>query len=131
MRRALQISMLTLSFIPFLIGVMNLLNGAGQFLPADAIFPEIDSQLRFYSVWFMFFFFITIWIVRNLDTAGPVMIIVYGTMGLGGLARLYSIVLVGTPDPTMIGAMAVELATPLFILWHRAVIRRSADAALA
>jgi len=27
--------MLTLSFIPFLIGVMNFVNGAGQFLPPD------------------------------------------------------------------------------------------------
>lgn len=129
MRRALQISMLTLAFVPFLLGVMNFLNGAGQFLPEDQIFPEIDSQLRFYSVWFMFFFFITIWIVRNLDTAGPVMMIVYGTMGLGGVARLYSISQVGAPDPMMIGATVVELATPLFILWHRAVIRRTADAA--
>ncbi len=131
MRRTLQISMLTLSFTPFLLGVMNLLNGAGQFLPADDVFPEIDNQLRFYSVWFMFFFFITIWIVRNLDTAGPVMMIVYGTMGLGGLARLYSISQVGAPEPGMIGAMVVELVTPLFILWHRAVVRRTADVAFA
>ena len=131
MRRALQISMLTLSFIPFLIGVMNLVNGAAQFLPPEQIFPEIDSQLRFYSVWFMFFFFITIWIVRNLDTAGPVMMIVYGTMGLGGVARLYSMSVYGAPDPAMIGATAVELATPLFILWHRAVVRTPKDAAFA
>ena len=131
MRRALQISMLTLSFIPFLIGVMKFVNGAGQFLPSDQIFPEIDSQLRFYSVWFMFFFFITIWIVRNLDTAGPVMMIVYGTMGLGGLARLYSMSQLGAPDPVMLGATVVELATPLFILWHRAVVRTPKDATFA
>lgn len=131
MRRTLQVSMLTLSFIPFLIGVMNFVNGAGQFLPPDQIFPEIDSQLRFYSVWFMFFFFITIWIVRNLDTAGPVMMIVYGTMGLGCLARLYSMSQLGAPDPVMIGATVVELATPLFILWHRAVARAPKDAAFA
>ena len=131
MRRALQISMLTLSFIPFLIGVMNLVNGAGQFLPPEQIFPEIDSQLRFYSVWFMFFFIITIWIVRNLDTAGPVLMIVYGTMGLGGIARLYSMSQLGAPDPVMIGATVVELATPLFILWHRAVVRAPKDTAFA
>ena len=47
MRRTLQITMLVLSFVvPFLLGVMNLINGAGQFLPPDAIFPEIDNQLR-------------------------------------------------------------------------------------
>lgn len=131
MRRALQVSMLTLAFVPFLIGVMNLLTGAGQFLPPEQIFPEIDSQLRFSSVWFMFFFVITICIVRNLDTAGPVMLIVYGAMGVGGLARLYSITQVGAPDPTMIGAMGIELATPLFLLWHRAVVRQTGDASFA
>jgi hypothetical protein len=131
MRRTLQITLLVLSFVPFMLGAVNLLNGAGQFLPPEEIFPEIDSQLRFYSVWFMFFFFITIWIVRNLDTAGPVLMIVYGTMALGGLARLYSMTQVGLPDPTMIGATVVELATALFIPWHRAVVRRPADAAYA
>ena len=131
MRRTLQWTMLVLSFVPFMLGVMNLVNGAGQFLPPDAVFPEIDSQLRFYSVWFMFFFFITIWIVRNLDTAGPVLTIVYGTMALGGLARLYSMSQVGVPEPAMIGATAVELATILFIPWHRAVIRKGQAAAHA
>jgi len=79
----------------------------------------------------MFFFFITIWIVRNLDTAGPVMMIVYGTMGLGGLARLYSMSQLGAPDPVMVGATVVELATPLFILWQRAVVHTPKDAAFA
>lgn len=131
MRRTLQITMVTLAFVPFMLGVMIFLNGASWFLPPDQVFPEIDSHLRFNSVWFMFFFFITIWIVRNLDTAGPVMMIVYGSMGLGGIARLYSMSQLGLPDPAMVIAACVELATPLFILWHRAVVGRPQDAALA
>lgn len=131
MRRTLQITMLILSFVPFSLGVMNLVNGAAQFLPSNEIFPEIDSQLRFYSVWFMFPLFITIWIVRNLDIAGPVLMISFGTMALGGLARIYSMLDVGMPDPVMVGATAVEIATLLFIPWHRAVIRRDARAASA
>jgi len=66
-----------------------------------------------------------------LDTAGPVMMIVYGSMGLGGIARLYSMSQVGLPEPPMIVAACVELATPLFILWHRAVVRTPQDAAFA
>ena len=131
MRRTLQITMLILSFVPLLLGLMNFINGAGQFLPPEAIFPEIDNQLRFYSVWFMFPFFITIWIVRNLDIAGPVLMISFGTMALGGFARLYSMVDVGMPEPGMIGAAAVEIATLLFIPWHRTVVRRTGAAALA
>lgn len=124
MRRTLQITMIVLSLVPFSLGVMSLINGAAQFLPPEAIFPEIDNQLRFYSVWFMFPFFITIWIVRNLDIAGPVLAISFGTMALGGLARIYSMIDVGMPEPTVIIATAVELGVLLFIPWHRAVVRR-------
>jgi hypothetical protein len=47
------------------------------------------------------------------------------------VARLYSMLDVGVPEPAMIGAAVVEIATLLFIPWHRAVIRRNPRAAYA
>ncbi|MEL7082306.1 MAG: hypothetical protein AAFY03_13865 [Pseudomonadota bacterium] len=46
MRRTFQIAFGALSFVPFLLCVVNLINGAGQFLPSVSVYPEIDSQLR-------------------------------------------------------------------------------------
>lgn len=124
MRRPLQITLLVFAFIPFALGLMNLITGAAQFMPPEVITASNDSQMRFYAVLFMMPFFITIWIVRNLDIAGPIMAITFGTMALAGVARLYSISQFGLPEPSMIGAIVIEIGVLLFIPWHRAVLRR-------
>ena len=123
MRRTLQVTMLVVATIPFVLGVMNLIVGAAQFVPEDALTPSLDSQMRFYAVWFMLPLFITIWIVRNLDIAGPVMAITFGTMALAGLARIFSAYQYGLPEPAMIGATAIEIGVLLFIPWYYAVMR--------
>lgn len=125
MRRSLQITMLVVAAVPLALGTLSLVLGAGQFLPADQVTASLDNQLRFYAVWFTVVFFLTIWCVRNLDIAGPVMRIMFVTMALGGLARVFSISQVGLPDPPMIGAAIVEIGVLAFIPWHAAVMRRS------
>ena len=124
MRRTLQITMLIVSFIPFALGVMNFIGGAAAFVPAEHVSANLDSQMRFYAVWFMLPLFMTIWIVRNLDIAGPVMQITFGTMALAGVARIYSASQIGVPDPQMIVGGAIEILVLLFIPWHAAVIRQ-------
>ncbi len=126
MRRTLQITMLTVAAVPLILGLLNLIAGAEAFVPADQVSADLDSMLRFYAVWFTAVFFLTIWCVRNLDIAGPVMLIMFSTMALGGLARLWSIYQVGMPAPSMIGAAVIEIAVLLFVPWHRAVLKRSA-----
>lgn len=125
MRRTLQITMIAVAAIPFILGVMNLIGGAAAFVPPEAISPSLDSQMRFYAVWFMLPFFLTIWIVRNLDVAGPVMLITFGTMALAGCARIFSAMEYGMPDPRMVAAIVIEIGVLLFIPWHRAVMRQS------
>ncbi len=129
MKRALQIMLIIVAAIPFVLGVRNLIGGAAAFVPPEAITPALDSQMRFYAVWFMLPLFITIWIVRNLETARPVMQITFGTMALAGCARIISALQYGMPEPTMIVAIAIEIGVLLFLPWHRAVMRRSLERA--
>lgn len=124
MRRALQITMLVVAAVPLALGTMSFVFGAGQFLPPEQVTASLDNQIRFYAVWFTVVFFLTIWCVRNLDIAGPVMRIMFITMALGGVARLFSISQMGLPDPPMIGAAVVEIGVLAFIPWHAAVLRR-------
>lgn len=124
MRRTFQITMLLVAAIPMVIGIMNFILGAGRFEPADQITANLDNQLRFYAIWFTAVFFLTIWCVRNLEIAGPVMQIMFTTMVLGGAACLYSISQVGLPDPPMIVATVVEIGVLAFISWHAAVMRK-------
>ena len=123
MRRTFQIALLVAAFIPFALGVMNLIGGAALFVPPEDVTARLDSQMRFYAAASMLPFFIAIWIVRNLDAAGPVLMITLLTIALTGIARLYSVTQYGLPGPEMIAAIVVEIGVILFIPWHRAVVR--------
>lgn len=124
MRRSLQITMLVTASIPLMLGIMNLLNGATGFVPPEHVNPNLDNMLRFYAVWFTLVFTLTVWCVRNLDIAGPVMTIMFCTMALGGMARIYSISQVGLPDVPMRVATGIEIGVLLFLPWHAAVMRQ-------
>lgn len=124
MRRGLQIAMVVVAAVPLVLGLMNLMGGAGAFVPPEHINANLDNMLRFYAVWFTAVFFLTLWCVLNLDIAGPVMRIMFIVMALGGVARLYSITQVGIPDVPMLIAAGVEIGVLAFIPWHAAVVRR-------
>ena len=123
MKRALQITMLVTAAIPLVLGIVNLIFGAQRFVAANEVTANLDSQLRFYAVWFAGLFFLTLWCVRNLEIAGPVMRIMFITMAIGGVARIYSLGTVGIPDVPMIGAIVIEIAVLAFIPWHAAYMR--------
>jgi hypothetical protein len=125
MIRTLQIALIVASLPPLLLGLMNFFAGASaDWMPDGAGSANADNQLRFYAIWFMAPFPFAVWMALNLRSALPVAGIVFGTMFLGGLARLYSVTQVGLPDPPMIGAMIVEMAVVLFIPWIAYVQRR-------
>lgn len=125
MRRGLQIAMIAVAAVPLVLGLMNLMGGAGAFVPLEHINANLDNMLRFYAVWFTAVFFLTLWCVRNLNIAGPVMRIMFILMAMGGVARLYSIWQVGLPDIPMLIATGLEIGVLIFIPWHAVVIRRS------
>lgn len=125
MRRALQIAMVVTASAPLVLGLMNLFAGAEAFVPPEHVNANLDNMLRFYAVWFTAVFFLTIWCVRNLDIAGPVLRIMFIVMAAGGGARIFSMTQFGLPDPPMLAATAVELGVLIFIPWHAAVVRRN------
>ncbi len=128
MVRSLQIALVIAGTIPLVLGISNFLVGASApWLPQAPNTANADNQLRFYAIWFTAPFFLSIWMARNLDSAMPIALIVFGVMCLAGLARLYSVSQVGWPDPPMIGAMVIEiLFIVIFVPWIAFVTRRMA-----
>ncbi|MEM7188147.1 MAG: DUF4345 family protein, partial [Pseudomonadota bacterium] len=74
-------------------------------------------------------FFLTIWIVRNLERGGTVLMIVLVATAAAALARILSAMVYGLPDPAMVGIIAFELAVLLFIPWYRVVMRNAGELA--
>jgi len=117
------------------IGLSMLLLGAdatGQFFAALTNFflaqpqelegmssPNVDSELRFYSVFWLAYGIIILRAANNLDGNMRHVPIFAGLFFAGGAGRLLSLSTVGQPHPLFVTLMIIELALPLLliVLW--------------
>jgi len=123
--RAFTIFLKWLAPIPVLVGLLHLLMGLhadvllGASLPAATVAdPVLDSQNRFYGVSFMAYGALLYLCATDIRKYAPVFVTLIGFMFLGGVGRLVSITLHGTPSPPVLMLAAIELAgMPLLLLW--------------
>ena len=118
MKRAFQTTLVLVAFIPCVLGAMSLIYGAERLMPSELINANLDGQVRFWGIRSMLPFFLTLWIVTNLDKACSVLVIVIAATATGALARLVASYQYGAPDPALLGIIAFELAVLLFIPWY-------------
>ncbi|MEM6744819.1 MAG: DUF4345 domain-containing protein [Pseudomonadota bacterium] len=121
MRRTFQITLLCAAFIPFLLGAMSLVQGAERLVPADLVDARLDGQVRFWGIRSMLPFGLALWIVTHLDEAFWVLAMVVGATAAGGLARVWAALVHGAPEPFLIGIIAFEVATLLFLPWYKQI----------
>ena len=123
-KRHLQVSTALLGAVPVVTGVIAMMGLHDPLydtlqLPHDA---TLDSNLRFFggvwlglglSVW---------WMVPRLTLQTALFRAVWVMIGLGGVGRLLSMLLVGTPSLAFVGFTLLEIAgAPLFIWWQHRV----------
>lgn len=126
MKRGLQIALFVLSLIPLTFGVLGLVLGVLRFMPLDAAPAPLDSQYRFLSAVYVGIGLLIWRIIPSIEKHGWVVSTIVAAIFAGGLARLYSASLFNAAPPQMIAATALELASPLLILWQRAVAKAAA-----
>jgi len=124
-RRAFQITLLCVAFIPFLLGALSLFQGAERLVPAELITTELNGQVRFWGIRSMLPFFLAIWIVANLEEAFAILVIILGATAAGGLSRIVATLKYGAPEPTLIGIIVFELAVLLFIPWYQRIVQEA------
>jgi len=92
---------------------------------SDLATPNIESELRFFGMMFVFYGAALIQTVRQLDIYASRVPILLAVFFLAGLARLKSYIMIGPPHELFTGLMTIELGLPivLFVLWK---IRRKA-----
>ena len=124
MRKTLQIILAVLALIPLGFGLMNLLGGAGRFLPDEAVTAAMDSQFRFQSAWYLGLVGLIIWIIPRIERERMLFTIIILSLFVGGLGRAYAWATLGAPPLGMQIGMALELVLPL-LLWLQARVARS------
>ena len=113
------------------IGVVALTAGTGTLLFGDAIIPgagridpSVDSELRFYAVWYAAAGIVALGTLRKVESATTTVRFVAAAFFVGGCARIISIFVVGRPHPLFIVLMVIELVLPpVLILLHSATAR--------
>ena len=120
MRQAFKIVLMILSLIPLYFAITGICGGAAQF--GDSVSAPLDNQFRYLSAFYLSLFLLIWYVLGNLEERGTVLRILILAIFLGGLARLYSYMNVGVPEPRQMAGMALELGSPILALWHRIIV---------
>lgn len=133
-KRRLQVAMAVLGAIPVVTGIIAMtgLNDplyASLNLPRDA---TLDSNMRFFGGVWLGLGLSAWWLVPRVDTQTALFRAVWLMIALGGMGRLFSLLLVGQPLLPFVGFAVLEIVgAPLFIWWQFRVGVRALEARLA
>ena len=127
--RAFQYTMGFLAAIPFVSGILGMLGVDDPLYQMIQITPEplLDSNLRFFAgIWVAMG--IAMWcILPRIQWHAPVFRLIWGSIFLGGMGRVLSMLLVGMPPLPFVLFTALEvIGAPLFIWWHKQIARKYA-----
>jgi len=123
MRTSFKIILMILSLIPLYFAVTGIFGGARALSSGESVGPELDNQFRYLSAYYLSLFLLIWYVLGDIDNRGTVLRILVLAIFLGGLARLYSYLQVGTPPPMLMAGMALELGAPVLAIWHRMIER--------
>lgn len=118
-RRGLQIVLAVLSVVPLSASLLTVTQGAERFLPPDAVVAELDHQLRYLAGYYGGVALVIWYVIPHIERHGALVTFVAGSVFLGGIARLVSVLDVGAATPVEYALVALELAMPSLILWQR------------
>jgi hypothetical protein len=127
-KRLLQIVSALLAMVPIVTGLITML-GVHDPLYASAdipALPVLDSNLRFFGGAWLGLGLAMLWLVPRIESQTVLFRAIWGAIFLGGVGRLLSIMLVGSPPSPFIGFTALELiGAPLFVYWQNLVAAAS------
>ena len=129
-RRGLQVFLTMLGSVALVAGSVTVLFGVDSIVGAEAVSATVDSEMRFYAVWYAAAGVALLRSVPQVESErriiGPVAVLFF----IAGCSRALSWIVVGRPHSLTVVLMAIELALPFVILpWQAAVSRASVGAA--
>lgn len=110
-----------LALIPILTGAITMMGVhdplyAALDLPGN---PLLDSNLRFLGGVWLGLGLAAFWMVPRLRAQTVLFRVVWGAIFIGGLGRLLSMLVVGSPPAPFIAFTVLEIVgAPLFVAWH-------------
>jgi hypothetical protein len=117
---ALGLAAIAISLMIYLLGqaAVNLVAAGfdaltGQAAPEITISPTMDSEMRFYAVFWFTYGAVLIWVARGLSQRIQFVPLLAALFFAGGVGRVLSQLMVGPPHPAFTVLMAIELVLPV------------------
>jgi uncharacterized protein DUF4345 len=130
-RRALQIVSAVLGVVPVVTGLIGL-RGVNDPLYAPVNSPHVvllDTNLRFFSGLWLGLGLALLWLIPSIERQTVPFRMIWGAIFVGGIGRVLSIVLAGTPPAPFVFFTLLEiLGAPLFIYWQHRVAQMALSA---
>jgi Domain of unknown function (DUF4345) len=126
--RTLQIATAVLGLIPVVTGVISMMGVtdpiyASANVPRDAL---LDSNLRFFGGLWLALGLALLWLIPRIDTPTGTIVfrMLWGMIFVGGVGRLLSMLFIGMPPLPFVAFTLLEIVgAPLFILWHKSLLK--------
>jgi hypothetical protein len=112
LRRALYV----LAVIPVVAGAATVLLGSGSVPASGEPSASIESELRFYSVWWIGAGLFVLWLAPRVEERTRELRVFCALLFLAGLSRIIAILDAGWPEPTQVALMGIELTLPLVLV---------------
>lgn len=114
------------------LGGLSVLFGASLVPDEGTVTPDVDTEMRFFSVWYAAGGVALLSSMRRLESAGTTIRLIGAAFFVAGCARILSWIDVGSPHSLFLVLMVAELLLPLVIIpWHAAIARRSSSGGYA
>jgi hypothetical protein len=121
---ALRRTLYVLAFIPILTGAWTVAMGADSVLGAGDASPGLESELRFYSVWWIGAGIFLLWLAPRVEERTLETRVFCALLFLGGLSRVFAALATDWPSTGQIILMVLEFVLAVVLaVWQARVAR--------
>ncbi|MBW3594567.1 MAG: DUF4345 domain-containing protein [Actinobacteria bacterium] len=123
-RRALQVFLTILGSVAIVTGATTVILGVDSIVGAERVSGTVDSEMRFYAVWYVGAGVLLLREGARVESAYRVITAIAALFFLAGCSRALSWAVVGRPHKLSIVLMMIELALPFVVVpWQRRIAR--------
>jgi hypothetical protein len=123
--RNLKRTLYVLAVIPVIAGASTVLLGSDSIPAAGEPTASLESELRFYSVWWIGAGLFLAWLAPQVDERTLELRVFCALLFLAGVSRVLAILDAGWPRPSQIVLMALEFGLPvILVVWHAKAVGR-------
>ncbi len=124
--RALRILITAMGLVMVVVGSVSVLFGASSLVGAGDFTAAVDSEMRFYAVWYAVAGAFLLRAARRVAAEAWTVRLVAAAFFVAGCSRILSWIVNGRPHTLQVILMVVELLLPLVLVpWQTAVARRN------